>query len=82
MFRIDGLDRSAVRSLGADHLKDPPPIAHAVSLASVVLGSGLRFDPDNTPERHANVVGWPPRKEEQKLLALKIVAGATVVRYG
>ena len=81
VFRTEGLDSYAIQRLGAKHLKDPSPIACADSTASLILDTGLRFEADNTPERHANIIGWPTRKEEQKLFALKIVASVRVVRY-
>lgn len=81
VLRIDGLSHHAVQTLGTALLKEHIPIAHAVSSASTVIDLGLRFDPDNTPERHANIVDWPLTKPEQKLIALKIAAMATVIRY-
>jgi hypothetical protein len=81
VFRTAGLDVHAIQRLGEEHLKQPAPIAAAESTASLILDTGLRFKADNIPARHANIIGWPTRKEEQRLLALKIVASARVVRY-
>jgi len=39
---------------------------------SKVLNAGLRIDPDRWPSRHANIVGWPQKKSEQKLIAIKL----------
>ena len=81
IFRLEGLRVSEVRLVGAAHLRSPPPIAHAVSVAGSILDFGLMFDPNNDPERHADIVGWPVSKEEQKLLAVKIAGTAKLLRY-
>lgn len=81
VFRIDGLATSEIRTLGEAHLTKPKPIAHTVSSASTVLNIGLTFDPNNDPERHADIIGWPSAKEKQKLLAMKIAEDASVTRY-
>lgn len=38
------------------------------------LAAGLEVDPDDDPPRHVNVLGWPPEKERQKLVAQRVVA--------
>jgi hypothetical protein len=81
VFRVDGLELPEIRSLGHTVLRNPPPIAHANTIAAVVYNCGLTFDPNNEPERHADIVGWPDRKEQQKLIALKITEEATTFRY-
>lgn len=49
-------------------------------LASVVYELGLGFNPDGVPHpRHANIVGWPPDKEDWKALADEIALGAVFV---
>lgn len=40
---------------------------------------GLTIDPDNNPERHATVSGWPTQKSAQILYALKLAERATLV---
>ena len=81
VYRIAGLEQNDVRLLGAKYLRNPTPIAHAISIAGSILDVGLNFDVNNTPERHVDIVGWPSRKEEQKLIALKLASAARVVRY-
>jgi len=81
VFRINGLELADIRSLGNAILRNPPPIAHARTIAAVVYDCGLTFDPNNEPARHADIVGWPDRKEHQKLIALKIAEVATTFRY-
>jgi len=82
VFRVDGLRTEDVRHLGSRVLKKPPPIAHATCRGSAIYDCDLRFDPDNMPERHANIVGWPERKDHQKLLCIRLAACAEVCRYG
>lgn len=81
VFRVSSLDSDGVRRLGAELLKNPPPLAHAIGLAHSVYDCGLRFDPNNEPPRHADIVGWPERKDQQKLLAMKLAEAAEVTRY-
>ena len=45
-------------------------------LASQVEVVGLRLKPDNVPERHAEIVGWPQAKDEQLSLAQQLAAVA------
>ena len=37
---------------------------------------GLVVVPDNIPERHANIVGWPSEKDKQISLAQELAAMA------
>ncbi len=48
-------------------------------LASDVKHHSLRIEPTPTPKNHANITGWPERKPEQKIIALKIAASAHFV---
>lgn len=43
-------------------------------LAKSIYSQKLRFDPDNTPRRHANIIGWQNNREAQKNAALQIAA--------
>jgi hypothetical protein len=43
-----------------------------------VTAASLRVVLDNTPPRHANIVGWPEAKSAQKLRAQELAAGATL----
>jgi hypothetical protein len=81
VFRIEGLTEVEVQRLGETHLKSPAPFGHADSLGATILDIGLGFDPDNTPERHAHIVGWPETKHEQRQLALRISSLAVVIKY-
>jgi hypothetical protein len=38
----------------------------------------LDVDLDNTPEHHANIIGWPDEKSKQMLLAQELASKATL----
>jgi hypothetical protein len=82
IYRAAGLDRSEIQAAGgiagasrAGSLK-----AWADVLAGVVLEVGLSVRPDNQPERHAAIIGWPDKKDEQIVLAQQLAAAATLQR--
>jgi len=80
VFRVTGMDDVRVREIGNAVLTVKPPKARAELLAERVYASGLDLDPDNTPEFHANIIGWPPDtdKDKQKLLALELASVSTL----
>lgn len=58
-----------------DHLPSNVMKARGTCPAAVFLELGLAIDPNGIPHpRHADVVAWPTRKNEQKLLQQKIAA--------
>ena len=46
-----------------------------------VLNQKLRIEPTSTPRNHANITGWPPEKEAQKIIALELAVKALFVRH-
>ena len=50
-------------------------------LVRSVCQRGLKIIPDNTPPLHANISGWPKDKMEQKQIADKLAADATLHLY-
>jgi hypothetical protein len=46
--------------------------------AGVIYDVGLSINPDNVPERHAAVTGWPDHKDEQLALAQDIAEASTL----
>jgi hypothetical protein len=42
-----------------------------------VMKIGLQINPDNTPERHANIIGWPEQESEQLSIAQELANFAT-----
>lgn len=47
-------------------------------LAGLVFDVGLDVRPDNVPERHAAIIGWPEQKDEQISLAQRLAEAATL----
>ena len=41
-----------------------------------ILEINLQINPDNTPPRHASIIGWPELKEERKSIAQELAAKA------
>jgi len=75
-----GLDRSEIRRIG-DTVGGPSGRtlkAWGNVLAGVVFDVGLDVRPDNVPERHAAIIGWPEQKDEQISLAQQLAEAATL----
>lgn len=57
--------------------------ARADVSAGSVLALGLLIEPDDTPRRHANIVGWPGEKHEQLMFATELAEAAVLhIRSG
>ena len=41
-----------------------------------VRNQKLLIEPTSTPRNHANITGWPPQKEAQKIIALELAVKA------
>lgn len=80
MFRVTGMDEARIRGIGSAVLTVKPPKARAEMLAERVYAVGLDLDPDDNPEFHANITGWPPdeSKDKQKLLALELAQASAL----
>ena len=81
VFQIDGLDEEAIWGIAEQYVAPELPQNRRVhGRADVPTASveslGLRVAPDNTPPRHANIVGWPAEKDEQLSLAQELVKQA------
>jgi hypothetical protein len=82
VFRVSGLSKKIIRdelSLTARSDKIPKGAGHI--RVRHVLDAKLELDPNNIPERHANIVKWPTDKEDQKELAQELVNEAQCERY-
>ena len=80
VFRTMGLDLAEVRHIG-DMVGEPSGRtlkAWGNVLAGVVFEVGLNVRPDNVPERHAAIIGWPEQKDEQISLAQQLAGAATL----
>jgi len=74
VFRIQDLPEEQIWEIGRRYVSGPQSkTLHSRGdvFASVVIEQNLTIIPDNDPPRHANVIGWPEDKSEQKLIALE-----------
>ncbi len=75
------MSEAEVWRLGEHHVSGPTEKTlhgRAEVLASQVETAGLRLNPDNVPERHADIVGWPQAKDEQLSLAQELAEVAAL----
>lgn len=80
VFRTVGLDHREVRRTG-EMVGGPSGRtlkAWGNVIAGVVFDVGLGVQPDNVPERHAAIIGWPEQKDEQITLAQQLAEAATL----
>lgn len=80
VFRAAGLNRNEIEAAGA---VVGEPSGRALKawgdvLAGAVFAVGLNVRPDNAPERHAAIIGWPDQKDEQLSLAQRLAEAATL----
>lgn len=80
VFRTISLTPQQVRALSAT-AQDRVPLAVGTISVKSVLGADLKVEPDNDPFRHANIVGWPDTKFEQKDRALVLAQSAALEVY-
>jgi hypothetical protein len=81
VFRIDGLTIDEVWNCGQKNVINTLPQprnlhGYANIKASSVEDVSLNIDPDNTPPRHACIVGWPEDKSERMLITQELAARA------
>ena len=82
VFGIDYLSEEQIWNLGAENLSlniNQPIKGRDEILAEFVNKNGLQLVKDNNPPRHANIIGWPQAKHEQKLIAEKLALKAILV---
>lgn len=82
VFGINYLSEEQIWNLGAEYLslnKNQPIKGRAEILEEIVIKNGLQLVMDNNPPRHANIIGWPESKPEQKLIAGKLALKAMLV---
>jgi hypothetical protein len=79
VFRISGISDREVWEIGDREVglkRDKPVLGRADIGVSFVITKGLKVVPSEPPVRHANIVGWPEEKSEQRLVALELAAEA------
>lgn len=78
VFQTDGLTSDQIWILGEKYIT--PSIYGRAEIAHVAVSEiGLKVEPDNKPQRHANITGWPVQKSEQKLYALKLAEKSSLL---
>lgn len=82
VFRVSALSREYIRdTLALTARQDvTAKCAGHISVRDVFTAK-LSLDPNNTPERHANIVAWPSEKEEQKMRAQELANKAELELY-
>jgi hypothetical protein len=87
VYRADSATSAEMWEICGKHVDNPMILriakARGTCAASVMIGQGLRFDPDGKPHpRHVNVVGWPRSergpKHKLKNIQQKIAAAMTL----
>lgn len=81
IFRVIRLQKQQIRSLSAKARTDKSPKGVGLLQAGDIYGTGLDIDPDNKPERHANIVSWPNEKEDRMMLAQELANAAVLEEY-
>lgn len=78
VFRLQRLGHQGIRLCGDSVARQSGRscYGHAEVVAQCFLDSSLQIEADDTPPGHANVVGWPNAKHEQKLVAIKLAEQA------
>jgi hypothetical protein len=71
VFHTNGLKDDQIWILGERYVS-PNIYGRAEITHAAVSDLGLKVELDNKPQRHANIIGWPAQKSEQKLYALKL----------
>lgn len=84
VFRIDGLGTEDIWKCGQINVTNMmPEPRHIYGIANIrvseVQAASLSVDPDNNPERHASIVGWPEDKSERKLLTQELALKAKLL---
>ena len=79
VYRISGISDKEIWEIGDREVgenRGKPILGRADVGASFVIKKGLNVVPSEPPVRHANIVGWPEEKSEQRLIALELAAEA------
>ena len=83
VFRIDNLSEPEIWKIGfkkvIDKMNRPRNLHRRADIQALnILKNNLQIDPDNTPPRHASIIGWPELKEERKSIAQELAAKASL----
>ena len=83
VFRIDNLSEPEIWKIGftkvIGKMNQPRTLHGRADIQALnILEINLQVNPDNIPPRHANIIGWPELKEEQKSIAQELAAKASL----
>ena len=83
VFRIDNLSEPEIWKIGfqevIEKMKQPLNLHGRADIQALnILVNNLQIDPDNTPPRHASIIGWPELKEERISIAQELAAKASL----
>lgn len=87
MFEISGLEDASVRELAEEvgDLRDKQPYGRGEFMHADVTAVGLRFERDDLPPRHGNLLDWPSEgpelKSRLKAIAVALSARANLVLH-
>ncbi len=79
VFRTSNLSTDEIWHIGDSEVsikRGKPILGRADINAFNVTERHLEVDPNGSPERHANIVGWPEEKSKQKIIAIELSAVA------
>jgi len=83
VFRIFQLSENQIWKIGKDVGKQSVRTLYGRGdvKAFVVTENKLQIKPDDNPPKHANILGWPTEKDEQKAIALELAAKASPYQF-
>ena len=83
VFRIFKLPINQIWKIGTDVGKQSGRTLYGRGdvKAFVVTENKLQIKPDDNPPKHANILGWPTEKHEQKLIALELATKASAYEF-
>ncbi|MCK4304150.1 MAG: hypothetical protein KAY24_07915 [Candidatus Eisenbacteria sp.] len=78
VFCVGDMPYSKIVTLGSNiNLSDTRRLhGHAIIVERHVSDTGLAVHRDDSPFRHANILGWPPEKDKRMDIAQELAAAA------
>ena len=80
VFFTENMKEKNIWQLADLHLPNISIKFRADIKAHVIESVNLNIDYDNTPEYHANIIGWPDGKDKQKEIAIELAAKSTLCK--
>jgi hypothetical protein len=71
VFRTSGISDDEIWSLGDRHIQKEI-LGRGDIVTSKVTDKGLEVVPDDTPERHANILGWADYDDRSKNISIAL----------